>query len=282
MGRIGGALCECGCGEPAPLAIKTDRRRGWVKGEPLRFVYGHNARMYQRHDECSVAECSRVPKARGWCSVHYDRWRTTGSLESSVVRRDGLNPQGYRRVHAPDHPIAPDHGSAMEHRVVLYDSIGGGWHECHWCGTDVEWRVNDPSADSLNVDHLNHVRADNRPANLVPSCRSCNTSRNPRKTVCANGHPYSEDNTVWVRSTDGDFRACRICQQAAVQRFRSFRNCADCQQWRRQHARGRCSWCYKKLRRAERSGRIGEQTSPPREVPEREPRRTPEREPVPA
>lgn len=36
--------CECGCGEPTTLAKQTDRRRGRVKGEPLRFINGHNTR----------------------------------------------------------------------------------------------------------------------------------------------------------------------------------------------------------------------------------------------
>jgi 5-methylcytosine-specific restriction endonuclease McrA len=34
-------LCECGCGEPAPLARKTSEKHGCVKGQPLRFVKGH-------------------------------------------------------------------------------------------------------------------------------------------------------------------------------------------------------------------------------------------------
>jgi len=34
-------LCECGCGLPAPIAPKTNTYRGWVKGQPLRFVKGH-------------------------------------------------------------------------------------------------------------------------------------------------------------------------------------------------------------------------------------------------
>ena len=37
-------LCECGCGEPAPIATKTDRRDGSVKGQPKRFLPGHNGR----------------------------------------------------------------------------------------------------------------------------------------------------------------------------------------------------------------------------------------------
>lgn len=34
-------LCECGCGNPAPIAKKNDPRLGWIKGQPLRFVRGH-------------------------------------------------------------------------------------------------------------------------------------------------------------------------------------------------------------------------------------------------
>ncbi len=37
-------LCECGCGQPAPIAKRTDRTWGQVKGQPLRFVHGHRLR----------------------------------------------------------------------------------------------------------------------------------------------------------------------------------------------------------------------------------------------
>lgn len=37
-------LCECGCGQPAPTASMTNKARGYVKGEPRRFIVGHNNR----------------------------------------------------------------------------------------------------------------------------------------------------------------------------------------------------------------------------------------------
>ena len=37
-------LCACGCGDPAPLAQRTNQRKGHVKGQPLLFVSGHNTR----------------------------------------------------------------------------------------------------------------------------------------------------------------------------------------------------------------------------------------------
>ncbi len=38
-------LCGCGCGEPAPIARQNDHRFGHIKGEPVRFINGHYARL---------------------------------------------------------------------------------------------------------------------------------------------------------------------------------------------------------------------------------------------
>lgn len=38
-------LCECGCGNPAPISLATNSRRGHIKGYPVRFCQGHNARL---------------------------------------------------------------------------------------------------------------------------------------------------------------------------------------------------------------------------------------------
>jgi hypothetical protein len=39
-----GKLCDCGCGLPAPIATRNDASKGYVKGEPMRFVRGHATR----------------------------------------------------------------------------------------------------------------------------------------------------------------------------------------------------------------------------------------------
>lgn len=67
---------------------------------------------------------------------------------------------------------------AYEHRVVLYDAIGPGWHDCHHCGTAVSWDRTFPRhLDALVVDHLDDDKANNELSNLVPSCQPCNTKR---------------------------------------------------------------------------------------------------------
>jgi len=40
------SLCRCGCGQVTPLSAYSDNRDGRVKGEPLRFIRGHNARSH--------------------------------------------------------------------------------------------------------------------------------------------------------------------------------------------------------------------------------------------
>jgi hypothetical protein len=42
-------LCECGCGQPAPIAKMTKASKGHVKGQPVRFVQGHGR---LRHGMC--------------------------------------------------------------------------------------------------------------------------------------------------------------------------------------------------------------------------------------
>ena len=36
--------CHCGCGQKTSIPTKNDRGRGWVKGQPIRYVNGHQNR----------------------------------------------------------------------------------------------------------------------------------------------------------------------------------------------------------------------------------------------
>ena len=51
---IASGLCECGCGEATTIAQRTDHKRGWVKGKPIRFHKGHNHRKGFKWAACST------------------------------------------------------------------------------------------------------------------------------------------------------------------------------------------------------------------------------------
>lgn len=37
-------LCQCGCGQKAPISDRTHRRYGWIKGQPKKFIRFHNSK----------------------------------------------------------------------------------------------------------------------------------------------------------------------------------------------------------------------------------------------
>lgn len=112
----------------------------------------------------------------------------------------------YKLVNKPSHPLATKCGNLPEHRIVLYNKIGPGPHNCQWCGDSVTWRVGARTAGgALVVDHLDEDARNNDPDNLVPSCHACNCFRN---------HPHAiKDGVPLITRKDGTRHQARaaIC-----------------------------------------------------------------------
>lgn len=82
-------LCECGCGQSAPLATATMPYRGWVKGQPLRFVKGHNGRgrIGEKHQSWKGA-------AATYHSIH--RWLLNHRERTGICQHCGSQPDPYK------------------------------------------------------------------------------------------------------------------------------------------------------------------------------------------
>lgn len=124
---------------------------------------------------CSVETCDRPAKTRALCVTHYSRLMHLGDVRAGVPIRSSLieghtDKNGYRTLSRPGHPLAWKSGHVLEHRLVAYEKYGPGRQSCHWCGVPLEWR-------EVDVDHLDAVRDNNAPDNLVISCRNCNSMR---------------------------------------------------------------------------------------------------------
>lgn len=170
---------------------------------------------------CSMPDCDKNAHARTWCQMHYRRWKThgdpdlgakivrasvcqagdcvkpvggggvcemhrarmsrTGTYAERVTPERSLSSSGYWVVRRVGHPVAVSDGRAYEHRVALFDAIGGGEHQCNWCAIPVSWDRSYPAhSDALVVDHLDEDKLNNDPSNLVPSCPRCNIARSSR------------------------------------------------------------------------------------------------------
>lgn len=126
------ALCECGCGQPTPLAKQTFARRGVVKGQPVRFVSGHNLRGLTRSEshKRGIAEGQR----RAWATKR--KRKPVGSTNHDH--------HGYVRVKTRASAGRWD----KQHVLVMEQVIGRRLFP-----------------DEV-VHHINSIRSDNRPENL--------------------------------------------------------------------------------------------------------------------
>lgn len=57
-------FCECGCGGVAPIARQSNPKRGHVKGQPCRFIVGHNHMGTTRKSGYAVKYAPEHPKAQ--------------------------------------------------------------------------------------------------------------------------------------------------------------------------------------------------------------------------
>lgn len=120
---------------------------------------------------CVIEGCTQAPARKHMCIMHWARITRWGSPERHRQARDRTrHTHGYVILHRPGHPLSVAN-KVFEHRYVLYEKVGYGPHLCHHCGIHINWFA------GLECDHLDRDRANNDPANLVPTCHPCNVRR---------------------------------------------------------------------------------------------------------
>lgn len=110
-------LCECGCGEKTEPCPYTVRKIGWIKGEPKRFVHGHQSRKrkgteYVVDPETGCWVWQWVKNKKGYGQMRDGNSPTM--LYSHRVfyeRAKGAVPQGMMLDHLCRNPacVNPDH-----------------------------------------------------------------------------------------------------------------------------------------------------------------------------
>lgn len=64
-------LCQCGCGELAPLSDENDRRRGRVKGQPMKFILNHNGKTKRNTLTDILTRVEPVTESGCWIWMGY-------------------------------------------------------------------------------------------------------------------------------------------------------------------------------------------------------------------
>lgn len=168
---------------------------------------------------CSVDDCERPVRARGWCSTHHQRWRVRGSIDivlkswdnrKSKVERiwDFVDKDGP----IPAAPWRPVDGNCWLWTGYL-DKAGYGWLSAVPAHRRIFELEFGPIEPDMVLDHLCRVHACVRPDHFEVVTRGENASRNIHrlKTHCPTSHAYDAENT-YIDGKGG--RRCRACARA--------------------------------------------------------------------
>jgi hypothetical protein len=166
--------CQCGCGQKTAIADQTRSARGWVKGEPKRYVLGHAGHRPKGPQVCSHEGCEGKVLARGLCSAHYqqrDKQENAERYREYQERYDERHP-GLRKAHARARSAQdPQKHKDYVRRSVVKRTYGLTLEEykailargCAICGRN-------PGGRFMHLDH-DHANGKVRDA----LCTGCNT-----------------------------------------------------------------------------------------------------------
>jgi hypothetical protein len=84
-------VCECGCGQPAPIATHSNTKTGAVKGQPQHFLKGHSMRVNHWGKDSTA-----YGTIHGWLRRNYPK---TGTCDECGEQRR----TDYALIHGREH-----------------------------------------------------------------------------------------------------------------------------------------------------------------------------------
>lgn len=170
---------------------------------------------------CSIHGCDKTVGTRGWCPMHYQRWRKHGDPLHTV-------PTAAERFWLKVNRTA-DCWIWMAYKNPLgYGQFGVGGSKLVLAHRFAYEAVVGPIPPGMDLDHLCRNPSCVKPAHLEPVTHRENllrgvgiVPRNAAKTHCPQDHPYDIANTGHHKS-DGS-RYCRACARIRMARLKRAR-----------------------------------------------------------
>lgn len=164
---------------------------------------------------CSVPGCNHSLLARGWCTLHYNRWCNHGNAEwQPPTTEDRFWAKVDKR--GPNDCWEWKASKAHGYGRVSQDSKQLGAHRVAY-----EFMVG-PIPDGKVLDHLCRNRGCVNPLHLEPVTPRINllrgeslSAQRAKRTHCPQGHPYDLFNT---RVSKRGQRICKVCSKEHFRR----------------------------------------------------------------
>jgi 5-methylcytosine-specific restriction endonuclease McrA len=205
-------MCQCGCGRQTTIAPQNHAARGWIKGQPIRFVPGHRTTPEKRAEikearRAYVNEWQRnnpPERTPEWwamrkksCRKYYERLTSEERAAINAKRREryaatGPDPQSpeYKAWHVAY--LREWRRKNHEHSIALTQKRRARIKGCDGSYTAKEWRDLKAKHDhccaecgrrepeiKLTVDHIIPLskHGSNYIENIQPLCGSCNSRK---------------------------------------------------------------------------------------------------------
>ena len=185
--------CECGCGQPTPIATRTRPDRLLVAGQPTRFMPGHHgppARAFDPLAAEGLKRCARCGTVKVIADFPKDASRLSG-LFSYCGSCNAAGMQAWVQTHREDWNAGHRRRKAMRRArrsagfvesvdpLVVLELADG---VCGICGEDV-----DPL--DYHVDHVVPLAlgGDHSYANTAPTHPRCNAQKGARMLAATIG-----------------------------------------------------------------------------------------------
>ena len=156
-------LCECGCGNPVPIAKRTRGVLGHVKGKPIRFLVGHSSRLRKR-------------------GADHPNWKGGVSYDSN----------GYILELNPNHHRSMPNGYVRKHILIAEKALGKPLPDSAV--------VHHDDGDPSNNDNSNLVVCENNGYHLFLHRRknAFNSCGNANGVKCRHCQKYDDPKNMYV------------------------------------------------------------------------------------